>query len=142
MSFEKRVRLRLALSLLILIAGLSLIVLAVIGSARFSSFSDGYFSGLGFGLAAGGMVVAIKNNAVLRNKEKLRAKRIEEEDERNNLINLTSSHIAFSAVLLLLFAGSIYFAFMDSHMENIFAAAVLLSIAVKFISYYIIRHRM
>ena len=111
MSYDKKLRIRLCFNLLLAVCGFTSIAVGLLPASKISDFSRGYFCGLGFSLLAGGAITIVKISSVLRDEEKLKAKRIKEEDERNTALNLTSSHIAFFSMIFLAFIATFYFAF-------------------------------
>jgi hypothetical protein len=142
MEFEKRLRLRMVFLMLIIAGGVVSIAVGLLLTGKIGDFSSGYFCGMGFGLTAAGAVLAVRTAGTLKNREKLRAKRIMEEDERNTLLNLTSSHLTYLIVMTALFLGTIYYAFNDEKILHVLAGVVILIFAVKIISYFIIMRRM
>lgn len=142
MSYEKKLRLRLVLLAFVMLCGVVSIAVSLLFPGKISDFSRGYFSGAGAGLIATGAVLLIKKIAILKSAEKMRAARIREEDERDTALNRISSNVAFITALLLLFFGSIYFAFYNEEVVHVLACFIFISVAAKFISYFILQKHM
>lgn len=142
MSYEKRLRFRILFLALTILGGAIAMAVGLLVSDRISEFSSGYLSGLGAGLIAGSLVILIRTLSLLKNELKRRAKRIDEEDERNHILNITSSHIAFTAMQVVLFLATIICAFYNEKLLNLFVSIILLSALVKIVTYAILRKRM
>jgi hypothetical protein len=141
-GFEKKLYLRCGIFFVFVIFGLVSIVISLTPGVRISDFSRGYLSGMGFGMTTVGIVTLVKLCSVLRNERKLRAKRIEEQDERNALLNTPSSHISLLVMIFGLYIASIYYAFVDETILHLLSTIILLTLAVKMISYLLLKKRM
>ncbi|MFR5601366.1 MAG: hypothetical protein ACLTKI_02935 [Lachnospiraceae bacterium] len=110
-DFEKRIRMRIAVSVVLVIAGLAAVFLALFGSDLFGpqysldSWSGGFYMGTGCGLTAAGMITIIKNIRLLRNPASREQKRLEEYDERN--LYLRGKTMSIASYLLI---GGMYVA--------------------------------
>jgi hypothetical protein len=142
MSYDKKLRIRRCFNLILVVCGFASIVVGLLPATNISAFSKGYFCGLGFSLLAGGAVNIVKIISVLRDEEKLKAKRIKEEDERNTALNLTSSHIALFSMIFLTFIATFYYAFNNEEILHVMASFIIISCVVKLISYMILQKRM
>jgi len=137
MKYEIKLRFRMIFMLFAIVGGVVSILVGLLQINSIGDFSRGYFFGIGTGLIVGGTILAIKTARILKNENKFRIKKIEEEDERNNFLNLSSSHIAFLVTIVLLFIGTIYYAFKNEDTVNILSDIIMIMIAVKFICFLI-----
>lgn len=103
MPFEKKCKLRIGLSILVLIAGLSIFAFTTtdfyqqINSSN--HFVEGFYSGCGGGLVGAGATTLFLNLSYLFNKERMRAAELKETDERN--IFITNKTLSITAYLFI-----------------------------------------
>lgn len=83
------------------------------------SFSSGYLTGTGGGLIGVSVAMLLKTRAALKNEEKLRAMRIEEEDERNLQLAYKSGYTSMAVTVVCLYIASFWFAFHDAAMLKV-----------------------
>ncbi len=95
-DFEKRCRNRIILGILIAILGAVTLLLPLAAGRLpvlflepgWRDYIPSFYSGLGFGLLAAGIITALKNNRYLKNPEQKKARQIYETDERNRMLGL------------------------------------------------------
>lgn len=91
--------------------GLAASVTAFLASEKgLTALSDhilGVYRGVGCGLAAGALVLLIKNFRILRDEKKLKAKRLEQYDERLLEINQRAVNTAAMVMIFFVFAGGL-----------------------------------
>lgn len=88
-----------------------------------SEYARGYFMGTGAGLLGFSIIILARKALLLKDEARLRAARIEEEDERNQFLSYKSSHYALVVSIFAAYASSIYFAFTNRavmHLLTIF----------------------
>jgi uncharacterized membrane protein HdeD (DUF308 family) len=107
-SFDKRLKMRILLGILISAVGAS--AMAVSFSIR-SDYAKGFYMGTGVALLAVSIIKIVQNIRMLGNEDRKRAARIKEEDERNRLIWYRSSYYALYAIYLAGYVSTFYFAF-------------------------------
>ena len=77
-----------------------------------SSFFGGFYVGIGAGLVIASILFALKTRRLLKDTAKLHAKRLEEQDERNQLITqkalVTTSFAMFVGLYLALIVSGIF----------------------------------
>lgn len=138
MEFGKRMRLRVSWSVACMATGLALLI-GGMAARRLDDLGGGFLAGAGTGLLAGGAVLLVKTLRTLRDPERRRLARIEEEDERNLSIDMRSSQwTLFLGILGLAVAASVA-AFFNRDAMRVLSAVLLLLVAVKFISLLVLR---
>ncbi|MFT9076525.1 hypothetical protein [Ethanoligenens sp.] len=138
MNFTKRLRLRVGLMAACLCMGLAILVISAMAK-RFYHYDYAYLLGLGAGLAAGGAIKMQQALRVLRDPERCRVARIEEEDERNRSMEMRSSHATFYIGMVALAVASVIAAFYDQKVMHTLATVLLLLVALKGVSLLTLR---
>ena len=107
MSIEKKIKVRIIYCVVLIVLGIASLYVGYFvplnsGNAEYSS---GYYTGLGFGVIAAGIITIIKNVLLLKNPEKLQEREIYEADERNKMIGLKVWSYAGYAMFILLYVA-------------------------------------
>ncbi|ADU25764.1 DUF2178 domain-containing protein [Ethanoligenens harbinense] len=138
MEFNKRMHLRVNWSAACVAAGLALLI-GSMAAGHLDDLGGSFLAGAGAGLLAAGVVLLVKTLHTLRDPEKQRVARIEEEDERNLLIDMRSSQWTLFVGILVLAVAAGVTAFFNRDMMHALSAVLLLLIAVKWISMVVLR---
>jgi len=143
MSFERKIKARIIKFLVFAALG----AVAVSVSYRLGlvsaadSFSANYLRDTGFALIAGGVIFCVKNLLLLRNKEKLRARKIEEKDERNRLSAYKAGYYSMLFVSIGLYLSSFYFAFVSEELLRM-AVIIICALLLCYAILYYLFHRL
>ena len=115
MEFTKRCRLRAICSIGFIILGAAALVvsflygnqLPVLGeiTADEQDFARGFYTGIGFGVIAAGLVTLIKNIRFLKNADLRKKRALYEDDERNRMIGTKCWAYAGYTLFLCLYVG-------------------------------------
>lgn len=122
------------------------VILVVLGIASFyvglcvplasgnSDYSSGFYTGVGCGVIAAGIITIIRNLRLLKNKEALKRREIYESDERNRMIGLKCwSYAGYAMFILLyialLFAGAVDVLVMNTILVILVAFAICLFVS-------------
>lgn len=103
-NIEKRVKLRIAYSVLLCILGIASLYIGIFVPLESGNmdFSAGFYVGVGSGLIVASVITIIKNVRLLKNAEALKKRDIFESDERNRLIGLkTWSYTGYAMFIIL-----------------------------------------
>lgn len=105
MCIEKKIKIRITYCIVLIVLG---VVSLYVGNfvplnSGDAEYSAGYYTGLGFGVIAAGVITIIKNVRLLKNQEKLKEREIYESDERNRMIGLKTWSYAGYAMFILLY---------------------------------------
>ena len=102
-EYDKRCKMRIGISAGIMLLGFAALVVALLYGDRIPtlykattdalSFINGFYTGIGGGLIAAGMITIIKNIRILRNPELKKERALYENDERNQLIGTKSASL-------------------------------------------------
>ena len=89
-SFEKKLKMRMYYSVILLVLGAVSIVLGLVYPIQTLNhdFSSGFYTGVGSGLIFGALLNLYRQRKVLKNPELFRERAIFESDERNKLIGM------------------------------------------------------
>lgn len=143
-KIENKIKLRIFYCIfLIVLGGAALYVGTYVPLASGNStYSSGYYVGLGFGLIAAAIIKIIRNIRLLKNEDALKRREIYESDERNRMLGLKSwSYAGYAMFILLyialLFAGAVNVVVMNTLLVILGAFAICL-----FISKCILQKRM
>jgi len=125
MCIEKKIKIRIIYCIVLIVLG---VVSLYVGNfvplnSGDAEYSAGYYTGLGFGVIAAGIITIIKNVLLLKNPEKLKEREIYESDERNKMIGLKTWSYAGYAMFILL-----YVAQMVAGMFNVLVMNTLLTV--------------
>lgn len=113
-DFEKRCRLRIRLSAGLIALGLISLGVTALTEGNMPilylepgapDFVSGFYTGIGFGLIAAGLITIIKNRRYLKNGDLKKQRQIYETDERNRMLGLRSWAYTGYAMFLLLYIG-------------------------------------
>ena len=139
-TIEKRVKIRIAYSVLLCILGIISIYVGnfVPLASGNTDFSAGFYNGVGFGLMAASIITIIKNVRLLKNAEALNQRDIYESDERNRLIGLkTWSYTGYAMFIILyialLVAGALNVVVMKTILAVLAVFALCLLISRKIV---------
>lgn len=129
MSIEKKIKIRIIYCVVLIVLG---VVSLYVGNfiplnTGDPEYSAGYYTGLGFGVIAAGVITIIKNVRLLKNPEKLKEREIYESDERNKMIGLKTWSYAGYAMFILL-----YIAQMVAGVFNVLVMNTLLAVLALF----------
>ncbi len=88
MTFPSKTKFRMFVGAALFFLGLVSFILSLgmfpnIQTSGMQDFTKGFYSGLGCGLMAAGVVCFVRNLLLLKNPEKMKKAKLEEEDERN-----------------------------------------------------------
>lgn len=142
-KFEKKLKLRAALSVMIIAAGVLSLALSVYAEAKGFISSEGnmtgYYVGMGGGLMGAGIVTLIKSIVLLKHAEKQRKQRMVEYDERN--LYLRSCTMTYSGYIIIgvLYMGVIIFGFYYETAAMILLSIMCLYLVVIFIVNILLR---
>ena len=139
-TIEKRVKIRIAYSVLLCILGIISIYVGnfVPLASGNTDFSAGFYNGIGFGLMVASIITIIKNIRLLKNKKALKQRDIYESDERNRLIGLkTWSYTGYAMFIILyialLVAGALNVVVMKTILAVLAVFALCLLISRKIV---------
>ena len=133
----KRMNIRLALSILWLLLGLTLIALTVA-----DVLNDSVFSGMGGALTAIGALRCVQQHRFRKDPEYRRKIETEERDERNQFLSMKSWKIAGTATVIIMGTGSLIAAFTGHRTEQLMLAySVCLLVAAYWISYLVLARK-
>lgn len=141
MIYEKKIKIRIAKFAVVSVIG---IVALIIGltmriSDGVSDFSTGYLTGTGAGLVGVSIACLIKNISALRNKDKQRAMKIEEEDERNLMLTYKAGYYTMLIATLGFYVFSFYFIFIDSIIFTTITSIISVMLFIFVMTYFILR---
>ncbi len=66
---------------------------------------NGIYTGVGSGLIVGGFIVLIKMKIILKDEKKLKQKKLEEQDERNQMIKQKAMYSSAYILIILTYLG-------------------------------------
>lgn len=109
--FEKKLKMRILLSFILLLLGIlsiSVILIAKYGlEVTMNDYMIGFYTGTGGGLVGAGIITIIKNIRWLKDEKKRRAVQLEEYDERNEYLRLRTMSISAYCMIFLLYGGTV-----------------------------------
>lgn len=114
--FERKIKLRMVISLILVVFGMVSLGVSLYGAAMGMAGSDrikGFYSGMGGGLIGAGTITFFRNLILLKNEEKRKIRQLVEYDERNRY--LRSSTMTYSGYLMIgiLYLGTVFAAFFN-----------------------------
>lgn len=136
-DFDRRCRNRIALGVLIAVLGAVTLLLpfavkhlpVLFLEPGWQDYVPDFYTGLGFGLLAAGIITALKNNRYLKNPGLKKAREIYETDERNRMLGLRCWAYAGYSMFLALYLGVIISGFISlTAMKVLFAVAAVFSL--------------
>ena len=141
MNFERKVLFRIVKGILFLLLGIVAFAIGIIMELKAGndSFSAGYLTGTGGGLAGVSIILIIKNSAALKNKEKLKVMKVEETDERNLLLAYKAGQYSMGITAICLYVSSFYCAFTDPKALTIITTIIGLLIGIYGLAYLVLR---
>lgn len=101
-----------------------------IGMIDNDSYLQGLFAGIGAGLVVTSIFLIIKYKKVLKDEEKLKALRLEQNDERNIYISNMAIKSAASTIIVLLYVVMIVGSFINMYISIIASVVIALSIII------------
>jgi hypothetical protein len=136
MDFEKKLKMRIVKMVLILVIGIAALTVGTIIklSAGLDDFSAGYLTGTGGGLIVISIVLIARNAIALKNKDKQKLMRIEEQDERNLYLAYKSGYYSMITTAVIVYTASFYLAFTDPQTLRIMTSII----SLLFFSYLIV----
>jgi len=119
-TVEKKIKNRIIYSVCLVLLG---VVSAVLGVGNFlplemSEYIGGFYTGIGTGLIAAGIITIIRNVRILKDEKLLKEKEIFENDERNKLIGMKTWSYTGYAMLLILYVGLLVGGFIGETVLN------------------------
>jgi len=143
MKYEKKIIMKLLLCILFVILGATAFSIGMYIKIKLNQedFTTGYLTGTGTGLFFVGVVMFIQKLMLLKNKQKLKAHKIENEDERNLALTYKSSHYSLVITTMLLYVSSFYFAFFNESQLSVISTVICILVFVKFVLYYIMKRQ-
>ncbi len=132
----QKIKLRIIYSALLTILGIASLYVGVcipLASGN-TEFSSGFYTGIGSGLIAAGLITILRNLRLLKNEDAIKRREIYEADERNRMIGLKCwSYTGYAMFLLLyialLFAGAINVIVMKTILAILAAFAICLFVS-------------
>ena len=105
MRIEKKIKIRIIYCIVLIVLGVISLYVGnfVTLNSGDAEYSAGYYTGLGFGVIAAGVITIIKNVILLKNPEKCKEREIYESDERNKMIGLKTWSYAGYAMFIFLY---------------------------------------
>lgn len=136
MRIEKKIKIRIIYCIVLIILGvISLYVGKFVPlNSGDAEYSAGYYTGLGFGVIAAGVITIIKNVKLLKNQEKLKEREIYESDERNKMIGLKTWSYAGYAMFILLYIAQMVAGVFNVLVMNTLLATLALFALCLFVS--------
>ena len=105
------------------------------------SFARGFFSGMGGGLIAAGLITIYKNYSYLKHADSRKKREIFETDERNRLLGLRSWAYAGYGMFLLLYLGMIACAFVSlTIMKTLLVVSAVFALLLLFFRVLLQKH--
>ncbi len=114
-EYDKRCKMRIGISAGIILLGFAALMVAFLYGDKIPtfykatpdalSFINGFYTGIGGGLIAAGIITIIKNIRILRNPELKKERALYENDERNQLIGTKCWAYSGYAMFLFLYVG-------------------------------------
>lgn len=100
-SFRKRIQLRLAAGIAIMLCGIAIFVFSMVMEdiSGIHSFNIGFYCGFGGGFFGAGIATALQCLHFLRDKQRLKAQELKETDERNIFVAARAAQAAFYVAL-------------------------------------------
>lgn len=119
-TVEKRIKNRIIYSVCLVVLGAASVILGMGGflPVELSDYLSGFYSGVGTGLIAAGIITIIRNIRTLKNKKLLKEKEIYENDERNKMIGLKTWSYTGYAMFIILYAGLLVAGFISELVLN------------------------
>lgn len=119
-TVEKRIKNRIIYSVCLVVCGA---ISAILGMGGFlpvelSDYIGGFYSGVGCGLIAAGIITIIRNVHTLKNEKLLKEKEIYENDERNKMIGLKTWSYTGYAMFIILYLGLLVAGFISELVLN------------------------
>lgn len=129
MRIEKKIKIRIIYCIVLIVLGVISLYVGnfVTLNSGDAEYSAGYYTGLGFGVIAAGVITIIKNVILLKNSEKRKEREIYESDERNKMIGLKTWSYAGYAMFIFL-----YIAQMVAGVFNVLVMNTLLAVLALF----------
>lgn len=139
MNYARKVAVRFVLSLVSLIAGAAGLILGLATDAvqDRTPFAKGYLIVSGAWFIVASLVMTLRNAAVLRDRQKLRRVRVEEQDERYRLVAYRAGHFSMMTALLGLYLSSFYFAFANETVLVTTTVTMAVLFAVYIVAYWV-----
>ena len=133
-DFEKRCKKRILIGVIFIVLGMITFLLPLIVripvlymERGYRDSVTGFYTGIGFGLLAGGIVAALRNLRYLKNPALRKAREIYETDERNRALGLRCWAYAGYTMFLALYIGVLVSGFI-----SLTAMKILLIVAAVF----------
>lgn len=104
-TIEKKIKNRIIYCVCFIVLGVISLIVGNVFSAELSEYVKGFYTGVGGGLIAAGVISIVRNILTLKNSEKLKEKEIYENDERNKMIGSKTWSYAGYAMFIVLYAG-------------------------------------
>lgn len=136
MSFEKKLRVRIAVFGALMVLGAAAFILSFYIP---HAFAAGYFAGTGAALLVGGAIQIVHKLHLLRNEGKRNRARINEEDERNRLLSYKASHYTLLLAVFAGYAASILLAFHGKTAVTVVSFFICTLVLVRFFLYFILK---
>lgn len=129
-GFRKITKRRLAISIVLVIAGILILVINEYtrhaGISKVPEFYQGMFSGMGTGLIGAGIAQVVRFSKLLKDEAKLKAARISETDERLNAINDKALKVALAVMLIAMYVVLIAGIFVDMQVTTVMSGLLVL----------------
>lgn len=144
-SFRKRIQLRLAAGIIIMLCGIAIFVFSMIMGHNIGlhSFNHGFYAGFGGGFFGAGIATALQCLHFLRDEQRLKAQELKETDERNIFVAARAAQAAFYVVLTLVLVATLVTGLIPAA-QVIFTTllAVLLLMFVAWLITYIVCNKL
>lgn len=121
-NFDKKCKERIAVGIIFIVVGLISLMLAYLAGDRMlvmylepdtHDFVPSFYTGIGCGWAAAGIVVLIKNIRYLKNEKLKKEREIYENDERNRMLGLRCWAYTGYVMLILFYIGILISGFIN-----------------------------
>ncbi len=133
MEYKKKLKVRLIISVVLLITGIGIII-----TSNLLADKSGFFSPLGLGLAVIS-IARIRNYIILtRNEDRLRKQEIAENDERNLMIANKAKSISFYIYLLLSCTAVIVLQLLDKSDIAMYISFSVCAMILTYLTCYLI----
>jgi len=138
-DYKKVLKKRISLLCIMIILGVTTIAISFIFSNGkydyLPDFLSGFYTGIGASLITIGLILIIKIKNILKDEKKLKEKRLEEQDERNQMI---TQKAMYSAAIILNILG--YIGLMISGIFNLAIFWTLWTILILYMAIFAILH--
>lgn len=117
-TIEKKIKTRIIYCVCLILLGAVALILGTVSSVEISDYASGFYTGVGGGLIAAGIITIIRHIRTLKNKERLREKEVYEKDERNRMIGLKTWSYAGWIMFIALYVGMLIAGFISEIVLN------------------------